>query len=134
MNESAASTTLKRIALFKVNKVPYLLEFNINWGAGTHLTRVWSNLGEMNWESRQWAKPLWGRGGGTQLFLKALLAFFFSTYKIILGIHTYIFHNRECDFLKCFFNMSPPSPPGFTPMCVYVYVCICVLLSLVHVL
>ncbi len=30
MNESAASTTLKRIALFKVNKVPYLLEFNIN--------------------------------------------------------------------------------------------------------
>ncbi len=42
MNESAASTTLKRIALFKVNKVPYLLEFNINWAAATHLTRVWS--------------------------------------------------------------------------------------------
>ncbi len=35
MNESAASTTLKRIALFKVNKVPYLLEFNINWAAAT---------------------------------------------------------------------------------------------------
>ncbi len=83
-------------------------------------------VGEMNWESRQWAKPLWGRGGGTQLFLKAFFAgFFFSTYKIILGIHTYIFHNREWFFLNIFFggdnprmggDMSPPSPPGFTPM------------------
>ncbi len=47
MNESAASTTLKRIALFKVNKVPYLLEFNINWAAATHLTRVWSRWDEL---------------------------------------------------------------------------------------
>ncbi len=39
--------------------------------------------------------------------------------------YTYIFHNRECDFLNIFFGgdnprmgggMSPPSPPGFTPM------------------
>ncbi len=73
MNESAASTTLNRIALFKVNKVPYLLEFNIIWAAATHLT-YGVTLGEMNWESRQWAKPLWGRGGGSQLFLKAFFA------------------------------------------------------------
>ncbi len=65
----------------------------------------------MNWESRKWAKPLWGRGGGTQLFLKALFAFFFFTY-IIVGIHTYIFHNRECDFFKYLFWGGQPSDGG----------------------
>ncbi len=46
-----------------------------------------------------------GRGGGV------------STYKIILGIHTYIFHNRECDFfLKYFFKYfwGQPSDGGGT--------------------
>ncbi len=47
-----------------------------------------------------------------------------STYKIILGIH--IFFTIENDFFIYFFggdnpwmggDMSPPSPPGFTPMC-----------------
>ncbi len=101
MNESAASTTLKRIALFKVNKVPYLLEFNINWAAATHLTRVWSGWDELGKQAvgQTTVRKGGGGGGGTQLFRKALFAFvFFSTYKIILGIHTYIFHNRECDF------------------------------------
>ncbi len=57
MNESAASTTLKRIALFKVNKVPYLLEFNINWAAATHLTRVWSRWDELGKQARQSVLP-----------------------------------------------------------------------------
>ncbi len=58
-------------------------------------------VGEMNWESRQWAKPLWGRGGGTQLFLKTFCVFFFY---LNYCRYTYIiFHNRECDFFF-FFN------------------------------
>ncbi len=91
MNESAASTTLKRIALFKVNKVPYLLELNINWAAATHLTR---------WTGKAGSGPNHCEegGGGTQLFRKALFAFVcFSTYKIILGIYTYFF-TIESDF------------------------------------
>jgi len=72
---------------------------------------------------------------GTQLFLKAFLAGgVFSTYKIILGIHTYIFHNRECDFFcNIFFGGTtlgwgghvPSVPPG-----IYAHgsrcVCVCV--------
>ncbi len=66
-----------------------------------------------------------GRGNST-VSKSTFCVVFFSTYTIILGIHTYIFHNRECDFFKYFFgggttlgwggDMSPPSPPGFTPM------------------
>ncbi len=59
MNESAASTTLKRIALFKVNKVPYLLEFNINWAAATHLTRVWSRWDELGKQAVSVARSGW---------------------------------------------------------------------------
>ncbi len=66
-----------------------------------------------------------GRGNSTVSKSIFCVVFFFSTYTIILGIHTYILHNSECDFLKYFFwgdnprmggDMSPPSPPGFTPM------------------
>ncbi len=59
MNESAASTTLKRIALFKVNKVPYLLEFNINWAAATHLTRVWSRWDALGKQAVSVARSGW---------------------------------------------------------------------------
>ncbi len=81
----------------------------------------------MNWESRQWAKPLGGRGGGTQLFRKALLAFFFSTYTIILGLHTYIFHNRECDLLFCFFGGGGDGhvPPGIYAPVTYTHTKLC---------
>ncbi len=124
MNESAASTTLKRIALFKVNKVPYLLEFNINWAAATHLTRVWSRWDELGKQAVGQTTVRKGRGNST-VSKSTFSGGFFSTYKIILGIHTYIFHNREWFFLNIFFwgdnprmggDMSPPSPPGFTPM------------------
>ncbi len=93
MNESAASTTLKRIALFKVNKVPYLLEFNINWAAATHLTRVWSRWDELGKQAVGQTTVRKGRGNST--VSNSIFFIFFSTYKIILGIHTYIFHNRE---------------------------------------
>ncbi len=65
MNESAASTTLKRIALFKVNKVPYLLEFNINWAAATHLTRVWSRWDELGKQAVGQTTVRKGRGNST---------------------------------------------------------------------
>ncbi len=76
MNESAASTTLKRIALFKVNKVPYLLELNINWAAATHLTRVWSRWDELG---KQAVGQTTVRKGGGELncFEKHFLRFFF---------------------------------------------------------
>ncbi len=121
MNESAASTTLKRIALFKVNKVPYLLEFNINWAAATHLTRVWSRWDELGKQAVGQTTVRKGRGNST--VSKSI----FSTYTIILGIHTYIFHNRECGFFF-FFNLGGGGggttlgwggtcpPPGYTPM------------------
>ncbi len=64
MNESAASTTLKRIALFKVNKVPYLLEFNINWAAATHPTRVWSRWDELGKQAVGQTTVRKGGGGG----------------------------------------------------------------------
>ncbi len=61
-----------------------------------------------------------GRGNST-VSKSIFCVFFFSTYTIILGIHTYIFHNRECDFFKYFFWGGQPSdgeghvpsvPPG----------------------
>ncbi len=113
MNESAASTTLKRIALFKVNKVPYLLEFNINWAAATHLTRVWSRWDELGKQAVGQTTVRKGRGNST-VSKSIFSGFFFSTYKIILGIHTYIFHNREWFFLNNFFWGENPRMGGGT--------------------
>ncbi len=86
------------------------------------------------------AKPLWGRGGGNSTVSKSIFAFFFfSTYTIILGIHTYIFTIESAIFLFYFIfflfffggdnprmggGMSPPSPPGFTPMVLRYVVCV----------
>ncbi len=69
MNESAASTTLKRIALFKVNKVPYLLEFNI--AAATHLT-CGVTLGEMNWECKAVGQTTVRKGRGNSTVSKSI--------------------------------------------------------------
>ncbi len=114
MNESAASTTLKRIALFKVNKVPYLLEFNINWAAATHLTRVWSRWDELGKQAVGQTTVRKGRGNSTVSKSILCVFFFFSTYKIILGIHTYIFHNREWFFLNIFLGGDNPRMGGTT--------------------
>ncbi len=52
-----------------------------------------------------------GRGNST-VSKSIFCGVFFSTYTIILGIHTYIFHNRECDFFKYFFWGGQPSDGG----------------------
>ncbi len=124
MNESAASTTLKRIALFKVNKVPYLLEFNINWAAATHLTRVWSRWDELGKQAVGQTTVRKGRGNST-VSKSTFCIFFFLLTKLFL-VYIHIFFTIESDFFKIFFlgvdnprmggDMSPPSPPGFTPM------------------
>ncbi len=107
---STASTTLKRIALFKVNKVPYLLEFNINWAAATHLTRVWSRWDELGKQAV--GQTTVRKGSGNSTVSKSIFCGgVFSTCKIILGIHTYIFHNREW-FYFLFLGGGQPSDGG----------------------
>ncbi len=51
-----------------------------------------------------------GRGGNSTVS-KSTFCGGFST-QIIVGIHTYIFHNRECDFFKYFFWGGQPSDGG----------------------
>ncbi len=80
----------------------------------------------MNWESRQWAKPLGGRGGGTQLFRNALLSFFFSTYTIILGLHTYIFTIESAIYCCCFLGGGDGHvPPGIYAPVTYTHTKLC---------
>ncbi len=53
------------------------------------------------------------KGRGNSTVSKSIFCVgFFSTYTITLGIHTYIFHNRECDFFKYFFGGGQPSDGG----------------------
>ncbi len=109
MNESAASTTLKRIALFKVNKVPYLLEFNINWAAATHLTRVWSRWDELGKQAVGQTTVRKGRGNSTVSKSTFCAFFFYLNY----CRYTYIyFYNRECDLKKKKFGGGQPSDGG----------------------
>ncbi len=90
MNESAASTTLKRIALFKVNKVPYLLEFNINWAAATHLTRVWSRWDELGKQAVGQTTVRKGRGNSTVSKSTFCGGFFYLNY----CRYTYIYFSQ----------------------------------------
>ncbi len=125
MNESAASTTLKRIALFKVNKVPYLLEFNINWAAATHLTRVWSRWDEPGKQAVGQTTVRKGRGNST-VSKSTFCVFYFFYLNYFRYTYIYFPQQRVWFFLIFLFGGTTPGwggtchlrpPPGFTPMC-----------------